>query len=788
MAALAITPQLEFADGIEAISKTLDSHPREQIGTVSEFDWTVLQQAGNIKGDIWREVAKRYKEQSLPVAKNAVEDREVDQVLLAMGKADDAFSATKVLGKYASKFKRAKDALMNAVPNLSLGEARTVIVDVMFGEGAGIALQVAALRLIMELQVPNPLELYKLAWKNGLCHRDVAANILSKMATTTCESWSPDDVRYMFGMFEREPLESENPQRASRASREECQAPAGKKYPPGAFSAMSAGKKENLNYIAQLVLVHLRSNRKWGLPFLPEVLGKLALIPGNTDSALGALLACEGMETEILKVLTEISIQARLASKAAVGSAAASRPEAQLLSALSSYGPGNDSIVTHAHSNMDLYKCDPTTLRCFIDECLAQHTALIKWPRAQSSRERLQALTNTLKVWLFALKPSDAVKEWQRVLADMESVVRARGGIDELGMMIETVTKHITSMPDLNHNHARMSAMIPVCRELFERVLKDIPEPLSNEELSRVDWDSARHSQHSSGVELRWKIIGTHWTDLIAHGCDEDEVCRLTVNFCPAGKKESLVTNIVNSVVKLSSNQSKLPVEMHKASIGVAHVALRWLAEGTEDAFLSLLANLWPRVLVGSSAGNALSTVLEFYSKFPQNTACIHFVKAYAVDRSPKPPKQLRRTAMQWLSSLLPRDAVRMWPDALFDKENATDPGASEGDVTQLLDLCDKHSLDLPDFPVKVSVGVIRILSTSHLAQARLSAVRALQELDLKKVDRAQAPLLSALRSDGSTIVTASARLAWRAFFKDRDIAASSTGGDSPPGELIVDE
>ena len=45
------------------------------------------QQAGNIKGSVWDQVDKRFGEETVPMKKNAVDDREVDQVLIPLGKA-----------------------------------------------------------------------------------------------------------------------------------------------------------------------------------------------------------------------------------------------------------------------------------------------------------------------------------------------------------------------------------------------------------------------------------------------------------------------------------------------------------------------------------------------------------------------------------------------------------------------------------------------------------------------------------------------------------------------------
>ena len=179
-----------------------------------------------------------------------------------------------------------------------------------------------------------------------------------------------------------------------------------------------------------------------------------------------------------------------------------------------------------------------------------------------------------------------------------------------------------------------------------------------------------------------------------------------------------------------------------------------------------------------------LDQVLDFFGGFPQSLACIQFVQAYAVDRNPRPTKERRRKAIKWLANISARDAVQMWSAVLFDRMTKDDPGTLVEDVAELLSLCDQQSLDLPGMPNKVSPDVIKTLSTSKMPQARLNAVRALQEMDLKAVDRPHAPLLNALRSDPSTVVAASARLAWRGFFGGKDVAASSSGGDSPPGEL----
>jgi len=330
--------------------------------------------------------------------------------------------------------------------------------------------------------------------------------------------------------------------------------------------------------------------------------------------------------------------------------------------------------------------------------------------------------------------------------------------------------------------------MVAVCREFFERILAETPVPLTAEEkLKQPIMDAECAKIIESGSNLRWKIISSHWVQLIAQGCSEGEVQKLLA-YAPADKKETLATNIVNVVVEQSNKLSKInPTIPMKRSVG--RQALWWLGTPTSENHLSTLATLWPQVLTGEHADQALDKVLDLFGGYPKNLAAVQFAKVYAVDRSPRPMKERRRRVVKWLAGIVPRDAVLLWPQALFDQMTQNDPGVLVQDVSDLLSICANQGFDLPEIPTKVSPNVVKILSESELEAARLSAVRALQNMDLKGVDRPHAPILDALRSDQSTIVASFARLAWRAFFGGRDAgAASSSGGVSPPGEVEEEE
>ena len=97
----------------------------------------------------------------------------------------------------------AKTALVNALPGLSKPQAchdvfifnaaitnavainvimpcqaRRVISDVVVDKKSGVATLKSMLRLLTELQLPEPMELYLKAWRNGHCHRDIAIQLL----------------------------------------------------------------------------------------------------------------------------------------------------------------------------------------------------------------------------------------------------------------------------------------------------------------------------------------------------------------------------------------------------------------------------------------------------------------------------------------------------------------------------------------------------------------------------------------------------------------------------------
>lgn len=244
---------------------------------------------------------------------------------------------------------------------------------------------------------------------------------------------------------------------------------------------------------------------------------------------------------------------------------------------------------------------------------------------------------------------------------------------------------------------------------------------------------------------------------------------------CPPLERDTLASKIVDNVAQHWISEAPWTTQRLAPVKNVARQTLFWLSEADPADHLGTLAKLWPKILSSEDDDKDLTVVLELFGNF-QTDQCVQLVETL-LDRNPAAPKALRHQAMRWLASLYPRDAVRLWPKALFSNPSKQNPGTTAEDLSELLQLCDTAGLDPPDLPTKVSPAVLKALAESRLTQARLWAVRALQEMDLKGVDKGHAGTLNTLRTDSDTIVSASARLAWRSFFGGKDMPTSSEGG-----------
>ena len=63
---------------------------------------------------------------------------------------------------------------------LWLGQKPTALPSTIHQTSLRKLTQIQAATSLVDLRIPQPLELYRMAWRGGKCHRDVAGHILSK--------------------------------------------------------------------------------------------------------------------------------------------------------------------------------------------------------------------------------------------------------------------------------------------------------------------------------------------------------------------------------------------------------------------------------------------------------------------------------------------------------------------------------------------------------------------------------------------------------------------------------
>lgn len=197
-------------------------------------------------------------------------------LLGAVGRADHTDRALRVLSHFSSSIRKAKSALIAAIKGLSGGHARRVIGQVAGSEGTGTSTRIAVLRLIRELQVHDPWELLETTWRGGVCHRDVAAVVLSQVGLL--DNLGESNVAAACGMFDT--------------------------FQPDRF--------EHFEYICKIVLQDLRG-RKWVLPSLCNTVVSWAYKKHTLAlPAVQALVASQGVPVTVLvRTCTTLLVDAR---------------------------------------------------------------------------------------------------------------------------------------------------------------------------------------------------------------------------------------------------------------------------------------------------------------------------------------------------------------------------------------------------------------------------------------------------------------------------------------------
>lgn len=804
---LTLIPRLEFADGVSRVSELLSIYPKEQTTKDNSSDvwgWEVIQAAGAFS-DIGHEVERRFAELPEPSFCDKVDDPEVETLLSALGRSDNAASAMKVLGPHAGKVKQAKEAVTKMISQLSPPRARVLIRQVMLPKKAGVGLQVAGLKKIVDLRIPDPLELYTYVWRKGECQRDVAGSILSKVATSS--EFKPEDVRIYFEYFDR----TDNP--------------------------------DDQAHVAQILLDQLLEQPEWVLPYLPKVVSKLALVPGATQKSVSALKTCTSNVSDVVEALTTIIICCRLATRTDPKLNKEGTDGRVLADLINLHSFSNFSDIVNCVGRMAVDECEPQTLKAFLAEVMR------RWREdASSGNSSARAcLTCALTVWVKLLRPGQQ-DTWVKEISAMEERLMTEGNFSNLDQFAQALAGYV---PGIGLSPDEWDQMLAVLRGLFVRLL-DGPFLVNTEAAEdKKPSDETFKKENQSRETCRLDLMVDYWTKLLSHGCSEQESNEL-FSRCPekwkvrlaqslinswwnrhqedsareskqaafqqerpdggwqhkGGKKVSdiQVGSIVSGVVTNSSNtfgvyvnfgcekDGKLSVPTSdwkkyrvgdkvermvvnkvnvdrkfvdllvvgskgqsiglEASKQVAKRALKWISSNSElrSTFMVTLQKMLAKVIVAGSSEEfeANLTLLGPALDAKESVGLVQLV----LDE--KPTAALVRTVLLWLSRSSPDDAVRLWPKliACAGKE------VQSSDFQTVLSLCEKHNLELPKFTQAVSKAMLRealsSLCASTLAEARLAAIHVLREQyksgtppeDLRKLCMDTVPVVKAAARD----------------------------------------
>eukprot|EP00928_Gymnodinium_smaydae_P076098 TRINITY_DN5907_c0_g2_i1.p1 TRINITY_DN5907_c0_g2~~TRINITY_DN5907_c0_g2_i1.p1 ORF type:complete len:2178 (-),score=479.83 TRINITY_DN5907_c0_g2_i1:18-6551(-) len=512
---LALINRAPYVDGIARMKQLLDQYPKEQTMKVVGTDlwgWEVIQAAGAYS-DIEKEIERRFGELPAPWLCDAITDPEVETALWSMGRADLTVPALRQLGRFAGKMNNVKHSVTKLIEQVSPREARPLIKKIMLPRKAGVALQTAGLELLGRLRIPDTLELYQTAWSNGKCPRDVAASILATVNTS--RSFSPEDVRSFFGFFQE----------------------------------MAGQQQEECIYVAGLLLNQLIETREWALPFLPEVVANLAMLPSLTDTAVSALSGSSSHPTKVVEALTKILRAARLAARTRSSSndRTADGPEAQVLRDLAQVTRvARCRDIALSVRQKQLQSCEVTTIQDFVNELL------LRWKDAQRTQDANadSLLDCALAVWVKLLRPEQP-STWADVLSSMRNRLARQGKLRDLNALGKIVAE---ALPQMATTSAAVSAQeliaqqLAVASKFFEQLLDEHMATADAQQLSQKDLDRKKAA----------KELLMDWAELLANGCSQKECEKLFARI-PREFRLDVAQKIIQKVVRdCSAKEAKL--------------------------------------------------------------------------------------------------------------------------------------------------------------------------------------------------------------------------------------
>lgn len=809
---LTLIPRMEFADGISRVSELLKIYPKEQTTKDNQSDvwgWEVIQAAGAFS-DINQEVERRFAELPEPSFCDKVDDPEVETLLAALGRADNAASAMKVLGPHAGKVKQAKEAVTKMISQLSPPRARVMIRQVMLPKKAGVGLQVAGLKKIVDFRIPDPLELYTYVWRKGECQRDVAGSILSKVATSS--EFKPEDVRIYFEYFDR------------------------------------TDGADDQAHVAQILLDQLIDQPDWVLPYLPKVVSKLALVPGATQKSVQALKTCTSNVSDVVEALTTILQCVRLATRTDPKMNKEGTDGRVLADLLNLHCFSNFSDMVNCVGRMAIDECEPTVLKTFLSEVMR------RWHEdaASGNSSAKACLTCALNIWVKLLRPGQQ-DTWVKEISAMENRLLSEGNVSNLGQFAQALASYA---PDMGLSPDEWDQMLSTLRQLYVRLLDGPLQVNTDAAENKAPADDSFKKENQSRDSVRLDLMVDHWAKLLARGCSEQESNELFKR-CPekwkvklaqnlidswwsrhqeesdreskqaafqqerpdggwqhqGGKKVSEITvgSIVSGTVTNSSNtfgvyvnfgcekDGKLSVPTSdwkkfrvgdkvdrmvvnkvnvdrkfvdllvvgskgqsiglEASKQVAQRALRWISLSPElrSTFMVTLQKMLAKLIVAGTS-EEFEPSLNLLGQALDAKESMRLVQLILEE---KPTTALIKVTLTWLSRSSPDEAVRLWPKLISSRGKEV----QSSDFQTLLSLCEQHNLELPKFAQAVSKAMpseaLASLCASKLPEARLAAIHVLRE---QHKSGAPPEALKALCNDPVSVVKAAARDHWAAL------------------------
>jgi len=579
--------------------------------------------------------------------------------------------------------------------NLSPAQTRTVVKEVLFGPKAGVSMGVAGVRTIADLRLPHPLELYQVAWRDGKCHRDVAAEILSRLATTPLQDSQPEELKMFFDFFNLQE------------------------------------RADDWKPVGELLFSALEQAKHCVLPFLPAMLPEIGLKSGWPSGARNCLFQCKEFPDEVIIGATTMAQHYRLARRAQrIRLSTDTKKDGEIFVKITHFWKPLERQLQIGSAGMQ--QCSMPLAKQYIKE-LQLHCDSGGDLSAESVAEE----------WLKFLALSDAgpngEKAWEEV-AEIEKWLKSRGS---------TTTAYLTSFAELLtqavcQNEQALARSGPESEAVVNRTISYFERMLSVH-LPEVPSQNDRDREEATSKVL------TTWLQFLVTLKGSKKAFSALFSHCPKKLAPGFAQQVVEAVLVESEPdlvgigwcalewlQTFEDEENFNKVLGIGQLLVASSARGAPS-------------LEATIAQLSKSTATKKLSE-PQQLDFADRVLASGDLRAPR-----GREVVNFVSKLAPAKAAAMWPKVFVMKESADDNTPNQfkdaKDVVSLIELCSKSGIEFPDLSASiVPLNAISKLAKSDLPSARVLAVEVMQERSLGK-EGETSELLAELKEDSCSMV-----------------------------------